>query len=84
MMIRAAEEQLKQFDMPRQMPPDLSGEVKRQKAEIFSLKEENRSFQCKVAQLQTQLEVQQIADKHQKEQLHVKDQMLRMQEEMIN
>ena len=44
MMIRAAEEQLKQFDMPRQMPPDLSGEVKRQKAEIFSLKEENRSF----------------------------------------
>ena len=60
-----------------------SGDVKRYKNEIFQLKEENRAYACQVAQLQTQLEVQQIAEKHQKEQIYVKDQMLGMQEEML-
>ena len=37
-----------------------------------------------MAQLQTQIEVQQIAEKHAKEQMQVKDQMLAMQEDMLN
>ena len=43
------------------------------KDQIFDLKEENRSYACEVAQLKTQIEVQQIAEKHSKEQMQVKD-----------
>lgn len=54
------------------------------KREIFQLKEQNRAAICKIELLQTQLEVQQIGEKHLREQMVVKDQMLAMQEDMLN
>ena len=80
MMLRQAEEQLKkQFDLPRPV-----SDVQAYKDQIYDLKEENRAQACHVAQLQTQIEVQKIAEKHQKEQMQVKDQMIAMQEDMLN
>ena len=62
LMLLQATEQLKQYDMPRQQ-----SETQDLKTQIYELKEENRAYACQVAQLQTQIEVQQIADKHARE-----------------
>lgn len=51
-MLEAAEEQLKQYDMPRP-----AGEITNLRQEVVSLKESNRAFACQVAQLRTQIEV---------------------------
>lgn len=39
-------------------------EVTSLKQEVVTLKESNRAYACQVAQLQTQIEVQMIAEKH--------------------
>ena len=61
-MLMQAEEQLKQYDYPRQ-----ASEVTNLRQEVVDLKEQNRAYACQVAQLQTQIEVQMIAEKHLKE-----------------
>lgn len=48
-------------------------EVKRYRAEISDLKEENRGLKTQVAQLETQIEVQLISEKHLREQMQAKD-----------
>jgi len=78
-MLKQAEEQLRQYDMPRPVH-----DVKGLRREVADLKEKNREQACQIAQLQTQLEVQTVATQHLKEQLSVKDQMLSMQEEMLS